>query len=72
MSFCSSILQDCAFYSQAEQAAYRQKVAGLVKLSSHEYEKKKGRLLLQPGALRPVGLHVQTDPGQWGRQELIP
>ena len=35
------ILQDCAFYTQAEQAAYRQKVAGLVKLSSHEYEKKR-------------------------------
>ena len=29
------ILQDCAFYTQAEQAAYRQKVAGLRKLSSH-------------------------------------
>ena len=49
MSFCSPILQDCAFYSQAEQAAYRQKVAGLVKLSSHEYEKKKGRLLYSLG-----------------------
>ena len=35
------ILQDCAFYTQAEQAAYRQKVAGLRKLSSHEYEKKR-------------------------------
>lgn len=35
------ILQDCAFYTQAEQAAYRQKVAGLRKLSSHEYEKRR-------------------------------
>lgn len=66
------ILQDCAFYTQAEQAAYRQKVAGLRKLSSHEYEKKRADYFYSLGLYGRCGLHVQTDPGQWGRQELIP
>lgn len=36
------ILQDCAFYSQQEQAKYRQEVTALRKLSPEEYEKRRG------------------------------
>lgn len=35
------ILQDCAYYTQPEQAAYRQRVAALRKLPVHEYEKRR-------------------------------
>lgn len=36
------ILQDCAFYSQQEQARYRQEVTALRKLPPAEYEKRRG------------------------------
>ena len=60
------ILKECNYYTPKEQAAYRQTVNGLKKLSEEEYEKRRADYFYGLDLFRKSGHDLRADL-RWGR-----